>query len=148
MGVDEEGTLAALTACRCELIDPQFAEHGGRLVKTTGDGCVRRICLSAVDAVRCATQIQRAMSERNTTIQEDRRIEFRIGINFGDIIIYEGDIYGDGVNIAARVETLANPGGVCLSDNAYQQMKGKLALDVNDMGKHQLKISGRADPRL
>jgi TolB-like protein len=138
MGADEEGTLAALKACRAELIAPRVAEHGGRIVKTTGDGALVEFA-SAVDAVRCAMQIQRIMSKRNATIQEDRRIEFRIGINVGDIIIDEGDIYGDGVNIAARVETLANPGGVCLSDNAYQQMKGKLALDVSDMGEHQLK---------
>src|SRR6185369_12879156 len=120
MGADEEGTLTALKACRRELIDPKIAEHSGRIVKTTGDGALVEFA-SAVDAVRCAMQIQRAMSERNAPIQEDRRIEFRIGINVGDIIIDEGDIYGDGVNIAARVETLANPGGVCLSDNAYQQ---------------------------
>jgi TolB-like protein/Flp pilus assembly protein TadD len=138
MGIDEEGTLAALKACRRELIDPQLAEHGGRIVKTTGDGALVEFA-SAVDAVRCAMQIQRAMSRRNTGIQEDRRIEFRIGINVGDIIIDEGDIYGDGVNIAARIETLASPGGVCLSHNAYQQIKGKLAVDVTDTGERQLK---------
>jgi TolB-like protein len=138
MGVDEEGTLASLKACRRELIDPKIAEHGGRLVKTTGDGALVEFA-SAVDAVRCAMQIQLAMSKRNAAIVEDRRIEFRIGINVGDIIVDEGDIYGDGVNIAARMETLASPGGVCLSDNAYQQMKGKLELDVSDMGEHQLK---------
>jgi TolB-like protein/class 3 adenylate cyclase len=138
MGVDEEGTLSALKACRRELLEPKIAEHSGRIVKTTGDGALVEFA-SAVDAVRCAMEIQRAMSERNAPIQEDRRIEFRIGINVGDIIIDEGDIYGDGVNIAARVETLANPGGVCLSDNAYQQMKGKLELDVSDMGERQLK---------
>ena len=94
---------------------------------------------SAVDAVRCAMEIQRAMTERNAEIPEERRIEFRIGINVGDIIIDEGDIYGDGVNIAARLETLASPGAICLSDNAYQQIKGKLALDVSDMGEQPLK---------
>ena len=94
---------------------------------------------SAVDAVRCAMEIQRAMSERNAVIPEDRRIEFRIGINVGDIIVDEGDIYGDGVNIAARIESLARPGSICLSDNAYQQIKGKLPLDVSDMGEQQLK---------
>ena len=138
MGVDEEGTLAALKACRRELIDPKIAEHRGRIVKTTGDGVLVEFA-SAVDAVRCAMEIQRAMAERNAAIPEDRRIEFRIGINVGDIIIDEGDIYGDGVNIAARVETLARPGAICLSDNAYQQIKGKLALDVSDMGEQQLK---------
>ena len=94
---------------------------------------------SAVDAVRCAMEIQRVMAERNAAIPEDRRIEFRIGINVGDIIIDEGDIYGDGVNIAARVEALAHPGAICVSENAYQQVKGKLALDVSDMGEQQLK---------
>jgi adenylate cyclase len=138
MGVDEEGTLAALKAFRHEIIDPKIAEHRGRIVKTTGDGALVEFA-SAVDAVRCALEIQRAMAERNTHIPEDRRIEFRIGINVGDIIIDEGDIYGDGVNIAARIETLAGPGAICLSDNAYQQIKGKLALHVSDMGERQLK---------
>jgi adenylate cyclase len=138
MGVDEEGTLAALKASRREIIDPKIAERRGRIVKTTGDGALVEFA-SAVDAVRCAIEIQRAMAERNAHIPQDRRIEFRIGINVGDIIIDEGDIYGDGVNIAARIETLANPGAICLSDSAYQQIKGKLALDVNDMGERQLK---------
>lgn len=138
MGVDEEGTLAALKVCRRELLDPQIAEHNGRMVKTTGDGALVEFA-SAVDAVRCAMGIQRAMAERNTTILEDRRIEFRIGINVGDIIIDEGDIYGDGVNIAARVEAVASPGAICLSDNAYQQIKGKLAVDIRDMGEKVLK---------
>jgi adenylate cyclase len=138
MGVDEEGTLTALKACRRELVDPKIAEHRGRIVKTTGDGALVEFG-SAVDAVRCAMEIQRALAERNAAIPEDRRIEFRIGINVGDIIIDEGDIYGDGVNIAARVETLASPGAICISDNAYQQIKGKLAVDVSDMGEQQLK---------
>src|SRR3954452_20572557 len=138
MGVDEEGTLATLKAHRSQLIDPKIAEHHGRIVKTTGDGALVEFS-SAVDGVRCAMQIQRVMAERNTAIPEDRRLEFRIGINVGDIIIDEGDIYGDGVNIAARVETLATPGSICLSDHAYQQIKGKLALEVSDMGEHQLK---------
>ena len=138
MGVDEEGTLTALKAHRSELIDPKIAEHHGRIVKTTGDGALIEFA-SAVDAVRCSMEIQRAMAERNAGRPEDRRIEFRIGINVGDIIIDEGDIYGDGVNIAARVETLASPGAICLSENAYQQIKGKLALDVSDMGEQRLK---------
>jgi TolB-like protein/class 3 adenylate cyclase/tetratricopeptide (TPR) repeat protein len=138
MGVDEEGTLAALKIYRRELIDPKIAEHRGRIVKTTGDGVLVEFA-SAVDAVRCAMEIQRTMAERNSALPEDRRVEFRIGINVGDIIIDEGDIYGDGVNIAARVETLARPGGICLSDNAYQQMKGKLTFDVSDMGEQRLK---------
>src|ERR1700730_7805236 len=138
MGVDEEGTLAALKRHRSELIDPKIAEHRGRTVKTTGDGALVEFA-SAVDAVRCATEIQRAVAGRNADVPEDRRIEFRIGINVGDIIFDEGDIYGDGVNIAARVETLASPGAICLSDYAYQQIKGKLALDVTEMGEQQLK---------
>src|SRR5665811_769909 len=143
MGVDEEGTLAALKADRREIIDPKIAEHRGRIVKTTGDGALVEFG-SAVDAVRCAMEIQRTMGERNSEIPEDRRIEFRIGINVGDIIIDEGDIYGDGVNIAARIEALASPGAICISDNAYQQIKGKLALDVSDMGELQLKNIAQA----
>ncbi len=138
MGVDEEGTLAALKAYRRELIDPKIAEHRGRIVKTTGDGALVEFA-SAVDAVRCAMEIQRATAERNAPVAEERRIEFRIGINVGDIIIDEGDIYGDGVNVAARVESLASPGGICLSANAYQQIKGKLPLNASDMGEQQLK---------
>jgi len=138
MGTGEEATLAALKACRRELIDPKIADYRGRIVKTTGDGALVEFP-SAVDAVRCAIEIQRAMATRNAAIPEDRRIEFRIGINVGDIIIDEGDIYGDGVNIAARVESLASPGEVCLSDNAYQQIKGKLAFDVSDLGEQRLK---------
>jgi hypothetical protein len=117
MGVDEEGTLAALKALRKELIDPKIAEHRGRIVKTTGDGVLVEFA-SAVDAARCATEIQRAMAERNAAIPEDRRVAFRVGINVGDIIIDEGDIYDDGVNIAARVESLASPGAVCLSEKS------------------------------
>jgi adenylate cyclase len=138
MGVDEEGTLTALKRHRSELIDPKIAEHRGRIVKTTGDGVLVEFA-SAVDAAHCAMELQRVMAERNAAIPEDRRIEFRIGINVGDIIIDEGDIYGDGVNIAARVEALVSPGAICLSEHAYQQMKGKLALDVSDMGEQQLK---------
>jgi adenylate cyclase len=138
MGADEEGTLAALKTCRRELIDPKITEHQGRIVKTTGDGVLVEFA-SAVDAVRCALDIQGGSVARNADIAADRRIVFRIGINVGDIIIDEGDIYGDGVNIAARIEPLAEPGAVCLSDNAYQQIKGKLPLDVTDMGEQQLK---------
>jgi adenylate cyclase len=140
MGVDEEGTLAALKACRRELIDPKIGEHQGRIVKTTGDGALVEFG-SVVDAVRCAIDIQRATAERNANIPEHRRIEFRIGINVGDIIIDEGDIYGDGVNIAARLQTLASPGAVCLSDNAYQQLKGKLSLDVDDLASSNSRTS-------
>jgi adenylate cyclase len=138
MGNDEERTLTALKTCRRELIGPKLAEHRGRIVKTTGDGALIEFA-SAVDAIRCAMEIQRGMAERNAVIPEDRRIEFRIGINVGDVIIDEGDIYGDGVNIAARLESLASPGAICLSENAYTQIKGKLPLDVSDMRPQQLK---------
>jgi adenylate cyclase len=138
MGIDEEGTLASLKTHRRELLDPTIAEHRGRIVKTTGDGALVEFP-SAVDAIRCAIDIQRAMAARNASIPEDRRIEFRIGINVGDIIIDEGDIYGDGVNIAARVEALAKPGAVYVSEYAYQQIKGKVALDFLDMGEQRLK---------
>jgi TolB-like protein/class 3 adenylate cyclase len=138
MGADEEGTLAALKTCRRELFDPKIAQYQGRIFKTTGDGALVEFA-SVVDAVRCALDIQRSMAACNTNIPEDRRIEFRIGINIGDIIIDEDDIYGDGVNVAARIEPLAERGAVCLSDSAYQQIKGKLPLDVTFMGEQQLK---------
>ena len=138
MGIDEEGTVSALKAHRREIVDPKIAEYRGRIVKTTGDGALVEFA-SAVDAVRCALEIQKLMAGHNFTVTEDRRIEFRIGINVGDIISDGGDIYGDGVNIAARLETLATPGAICLSDNAYQQIKGKLVLDVSDMGEQILK---------
>jgi TolB-like protein/class 3 adenylate cyclase len=138
MGVDEEGTLAALKALRKSLIDPKIAEHHGRIVKTTGDGALIEFA-SAVDAVRCALDIQCAMPERNRDVPEDRRIEFRIGINVGDVIIDEGDIYGDGVNIAARLEAIADVGSICISEDAYRQIKGKLSLDVSDISEQKLK---------
>jgi len=138
MGVDEERTLAALTAHRRELIDPKITEHRGRIVKTTGDGVLVEFA-SAVDAVRCAMEIQRVMAERNAAIAEDRRIEFRMGINVGDIIIDEGDIYGDGVNIAARLEGIAQAGGICISRQVFDQIEGKLQLAYREMGPQNLK---------
>jgi TolB-like protein/class 3 adenylate cyclase len=143
MGVDEEGTHAALKAHRSELIDPKIAEHRGRIVKTTGDGALVEFS-SAVDGVRCAIEIQRAMAERNTAVPEDHRIEFRIGINVGDIIIDENDIFGDGVNIAARLEGIAEPGGVCISDDAQRQIRGKVDIAFEDLGPQYLK--NIADP--
>src|SRR5215472_2027903 len=137
MGSDDEGTLAGLKACR-ELIDLKSKQHRGRIVNTPGDSALVEFA-SAVDAARCAIEIQKEMAQRNAVISEDRRLEFRIGINVGDVIIDEGDIYGDGVNIAARVESLASPGGICLSEGAYQQIKGKLTLNATDMGEQQLK---------
>ena len=138
MGSDEEGTLAGLKAYR-ELIDQKSRDHRGRVVNAPGDSVLVEFA-SAVDAVRCAMEIQKEIAARNAVIAEERRIEFRIGINVGDVIVDEqGDIYGDGVNIAARVESLARPGAICLSDEAYRQVKGKLPIDVSDMGEHQLK---------
>ena len=130
-----------------EIIDPKIAEHRGRIVKTTGDGALVEFA-SAVDAVRCAMEIQRAMCERNATIPEDRRIEFRIGINVGDIIVDKDDIYGDGVNIAARIEALASPGAICLSDNAYQQIKGKVSLRRQRHGRAATQEHRAAGSRL
>jgi adenylate cyclase len=138
MGVDEEGTLSALKSLRKSLIDPKIAEHRGRIVKTTGDGALVEFA-SAVDAVRCAMEIQRAMAERNADIPEDHRIEFRIGINLGDIVIDEGDIFGDGVNIAARLEGIAEPGGICVSEDVYRQVRSKFDAPFEDGGEQQLK---------
>ena len=117
MGADEEGTLATLKELRRELYDPKIKEHRGRVVKTTGDGLLLEFA-SVVDAVRCAVEVQREMAERNADVPADRRIEFRMGINLGDIIRDGRDIYGDGVNVAARLEGLAEPGGICVSDDA------------------------------
>src|SRR5215510_8385443 len=142
MGVDEEGTLTALKAHRREIVDPKIAEYRGRIVKTTGDGALVEFA-SAVDAVRCALEIQQLMAERNSPVSEDRRIEFRIGINIGDVIIDEGDVYGDGVNIAARLETLASPGSICIADSAYRQIEGKVSVNVGDLGEQQLKNIAR-----
>ena len=138
IGVDEEGTVTALKAHRRELIDPKVAEHHGRIVKTTGDGALLEFA-SAVDAVRCAMEIQRAMAQRNAGIPVDRRIEFRIGVNVGDVIVDEDDIYGDGVNIAARLEGLSAPGGLCISDDAFRQVRAKLNLSFEDGGIQNLK---------
>ena len=138
MGINEEGTLAALKTHQRELIDPKIAEHRGRIVKTTGDGALVEFA-SAVDAVRCAVEIQCAMSERSAAIPEDRRIDFRIGINVGDIIIDEGDVYGDGVNIAARLEGIADRGGICISDDTFRQVRDKIDVGFDDAGERQLK---------
>jgi TolB-like protein/tetratricopeptide (TPR) repeat protein len=138
MGVDEEGTLTTLKTYRHEVIDPKIAEHGGRIVKTMGDGVLVEFS-SAVEAVRCADEIQRGMLERNTSMPRDKRVEFRIGIHVGDIIIEDGDIFGDGVNIAARLEGIAQPGGICISEDAYRQVRGKFAANFQDAGEHKLK---------
>jgi class 3 adenylate cyclase/tetratricopeptide (TPR) repeat protein len=138
MGRDESATLAALKAHRRELIDPKIAEYSGRIVKTTGDGLLLEFA-SVVDAVRCAVDIQRGMAERNTGVPPERRIEFRIGINVGDIIIEENDIFGDGVNVAARLQTLAEPGGICVSRTVRDQVLDKLSFAFDDLGAQQVK---------
>src|SRR5277367_48064 len=142
MGADEEGTLARLNAHRREFLEPTIAEHRGRIVKRTGDGILIEFS-SAVDAVRCAIQTQNGMAQRNAGVSADRRIEVRIGIHVGDIIIEEGDIFGDGVNIAARLESIAQPGGICISDDAYRQVRDKLDLKIQDSGEQELKNIAR-----
>jgi adenylate cyclase len=138
MGSDEEGTLTQLKGHRRILVDPKINEHRGRIVKTTGDGMLVEFA-SVVDAVRCAVDVQRGMVERSAGVPQEKRIEFRIGINVGDIIIDGGDIFGDGVNVAARLESIAEPGGICLSEDAYRQMSGRVHLPVCDLGPQSLK---------
>jgi adenylate cyclase len=142
MGADEEGTLAALKAIRHELGDPKVKEHRGRIVKTTGDGLLIEFA-SVVDAVRCAVEVQQAMAERSAEVPQEKRIEFRIGINLGDIIRDGRDIFGDGVNIAARLEALAEPGGICVSRVVHDQVRDKLDLVFEDMGEQQVKNIAR-----
>src|SRR6266446_2145715 len=142
MGEDEEGTHAALTALRRELSDPKIAEHRGRIVKTTGDGLLVEFP-SVVDAVRCAVELQREMALRNASVPKERRIKFRIGINLGDIIIDEHDIYGDGVNVAARLEALAEPGGICVSRVVRDQVRDKVDFGFEDLGEQQVKNIAR-----
>ena len=138
MGVDEEGTLARLNAHRREFLEPTVAEYSGRIVKRTGDGILVEFG-SAVDATRCAIQTQRGMAQRNADVPPDQRIEIRIGIHVGDIIIEEGDIFGDGVNIAARLEGIAERGGISISDDTFRQVRGKLDVAFDDAGEQQLK---------
>jgi adenylate cyclase len=138
MGADEEGVLARLKAARKSLFDPTIAAHRGRIVKTTGDGMLVEFA-SAVDAARCAIEVQRDMVEQNATVPPAQRIEFRIGIHVGDIIVDDNDIFGDGVNIAARLEGIAEPGGVCISDDAHRQIRGKVDTAFEDMGPQSLK---------
>jgi len=138
MGADEEGTLAALQAIRRELGDPKIAEYRGRIVKTAGDGLLVEFA-SVVDAVRCAVEWQRAMTDRNAGVLAHERMEFRIGINVGDVIIDGDDIHGDGVNIAARLEALAEPGGVCVSARVHDDVTGKIQASFEDLGERSLK---------
>lgn len=143
MGADEDGTLSALTAHRRELIDPAVALHAGRIVKTTGDGLLIEFA-SVVDAVRCAIDIQRGMAERNCAVPQDRRLVFRIGLNLGDVIVQNDDLYGDGVNVAARLEALAEPGGICLSASAHEQVRDKIAtVRFEDLGEQRVKNIAR-----
>src|ERR1700739_3579146 len=142
MGADEEGTLAALKAIRRELGDPKIAEHRGRIVKTTGDGLLVEFP-SVVDAVRCAVAVQQAMPERNTGVAADSRIALRIGINLGDVIVEDDDLYGDGVNIAARIEALADAGGVFVSNTVYDQVRDRLPFVFEDLGEQQVKNIAR-----
>ena len=138
-GADEDRVLARLRALRSDLIDPTIAVHNGRVVKRTGDGSIVEF-RSVVDAVRCAIEVQNAMVERNAGVPDGRRILFRLGIHLGDVVEEsDGDLMGDGVNIAARLEGAAKPGGICLSEDAYRQVKGRLDLVVNDLGPIQLK---------
>jgi TolB-like protein len=142
MGADEEGTLAALKAIRRKLVDPRIVEHRGRIVKTTGDGLLVEFA-SVVDAVRCAVDVQREMALQNADAPAETRIEFRVGINLGDIIIDGDDIFGDGVNVAARLETLAEPGGICVSRVVRDQVRDKLAFAFEDMGEQHVKNIAR-----
>jgi adenylate cyclase len=142
MGADEEGTLARLKAIRRELADPKVKEHHGRIVKTTGDGLLLEFA-SVVNAVRCAVEVQSEMAERNADVPPDRRIELRMGINIGDIIKDGRDIYGDGVNVAARLEALAEPGGICVSRVVRDQVRDKLDFAFEDMGERQVKNIAR-----
>jgi adenylate cyclase len=142
IGADEGGTLSALKAIWAELLDPTIAAHNGRLVKTTGDGLLVEFG-SVVDALRCATEMQAGMAERNANAPTDKRIEFRMGLNVGDIVVEDGDIFGDGVNVAARLEALAEPGGICVSARVQEDVAGKPDLSFEDLGEQALKNIAR-----
>jgi adenylate cyclase len=139
MGADEEGTLGRLKAHRRELIDPKISENRGRIVKTTGDGFLAEFG-SVIDALRCATEVQGGIAERNAGVSADSRIDYRIGIHQGDMVAEGSDIFGDGVNIAARLEAIAEPGGICLSARVQEDAAGKLEIAFEDIGEQQLKI--------
>jgi class 3 adenylate cyclase len=142
VGADEEGTIGQLKAHRAALFDAKLAEHNGRLVKTTGDGLLAEFA-SVVDAMRCAVDVQRGMVARNAQVPEDKRIEFRIGVHVGDIIVEDDDIFGDGVNVAARLEGLAEPGGICVSARVQEDAEGRLDVGFTDEGEQQLKNIAR-----
>src|SRR5437773_3563603 len=143
MGRDERGTHAKLKSFRKTLVDPTIAAHRGHIVKTTGDGMLVEFG-SVVDAVDCAAKLQHDMAAQNTDVPYDHRIEFRIGIHVGDIIFDDNDIFGDGVNIAARLEGIAKPGGICISRQVYDQVEGKLALNCRPLGPQNLKNISKA----
>src|SRR5215204_6193066 len=142
MGRDESGTLAALKALRREIVDPKIRAHRGRIVKTTGDGLLLEFA-SVVDAVRCVDNVQMAMAARKSEVPPDRRIEFRIGVNIGDIIIDGKDIFGDGVNVAARLQEQAPPGGISVSGRVHEEVQDKLDIVFEDAGEQQLKNIAR-----
>jgi TolB-like protein len=141
-GLDEEGTHAQLQDHLRSLVHPKIAEHRGRIVKNTGDGLLAEFS-SVVDAVRCAVDVQRGMAERNAEVPQERRIDFRIGINVGDVMIDRGDIFGDGVNVAARLEGISESGGIGISEDAYRQVRDKLDVNFEDAGEQQLKNIAR-----
>ena len=138
MGIDEEGTLARLKTVSKILVDPTIAKHRGRIVKTTGDGMLIEFA-SAVEAVRGAVEVQRGMADQNASVTKDQRIQFRIGIHVGDIIVEGDDIFGDGVNVAARLEGIAEPGGICISSSAYDQVRKNVSVEFTDLGEQTLK---------
>jgi adenylate cyclase len=143
MTADEEGTHFRLLTHRREVIEPKIREHRGRIVKHTGDGALAEFS-SVVDAVRCALEVQQLMLARNAGVSQGRRIEFRMGVNLGDVIVAPDDIYGHGVNLAARLESLATPGGICISADAWRQVRGTVAAEFADLGEQRLK--NLADP--
>jgi TolB-like protein/class 3 adenylate cyclase len=143
MGADEEGTLSRLRSIRAEVVDLSVGHHRGRIVKTTGDGLLVEFT-SVIDALRCATEIQNAVAESNAGITAEKRIEFRMGINAGDIVVEDGDIFGDGVNVAARLENLADPGGICVSARVQEDAAGRLDLTFDDLGEQSLKNIARS----
>jgi class 3 adenylate cyclase len=142
MGADEEGTHERLKAHLRDLVNPKINEHRGRTVKNTGDGLLAEFA-SVVDAVRCAVEVQRGMADREPEVREERRIRFRIGINLGDVIAEEHDIFGDGVNVAARLEALAEPGGICVSRVVRDEIRDRLDFVFEDLGEQQVKNISR-----
>jgi len=142
MGADEEKTLAVLKGHRRELIDPLIDQHRGRIFKTTGDGMLIEFA-SVVDAVRCAVVVQQGMEDRNANLPDSERIRFRVGINLGDVMVDEGDMFGDGVNVAARIEALAAPGEICVSASVREQVGEKLPIRFADLGQHGVKNIAR-----